>query len=355
MAPSVVPASSPSKKNRRALHRENAGTLVALLVSFVASAFWMQADFMKQKTEQVAPQCAVCHLPVLDQMLNTMDRTYHPACFRCVACSRAMNGVPFLPTDGSVYCKRCWHQAFGQTCIRCNSKILPQGDEDPEYVQVLETSYHVKCYACHECNLPFSETELAYNVGGQLYCLCHAQQLTRRQSRPSSAASSRAAPEASETETRKGQNDGSRLAPPATSNAPVAPPSPPPPPPDEPPPAKPTASGRKQESEGPCGNYELPHRAENEGQLGTYALPASASSSPPATAAPLPPPASPGARRRCSISLDATGYTVIQRSAVVAAEDEDIYALPQTVSTLSLKAKPTVTAERLYALPQDSL
>ncbi|CAD6197760.1 unnamed protein product [Caenorhabditis auriculariae] len=60
-------------------------------------------------------------------VLTALNRSYHPACFQCTACSLCLDGVSFaLDKNGQPFCMPDYHERFAPRCAKCKKPILPE-------------------------------------------------------------------------------------------------------------------------------------------------------------------------------------------------------------------------------------
>lgn len=126
---------------------------------------------------RVAPRCAKCSQAITDEIVRTQDSTYHPECFKCAGCEVALQDKPFIPKDGSPYCRVCWHKEHGVHCAKCDKAIVPEGyTEEARCMKAIDKTFHIACFSCTECDEPFTtgEKKGAYPIEGRLYCYNHA-------------------------------------------------------------------------------------------------------------------------------------------------------------------------------------
>ncbi|KAG7261889.1 hypothetical protein CRUP_006305 [Coryphaenoides rupestris] len=80
-------------------------------------------------------------------VVQAKGRSYHPSCFRCLTCGRALEGVPFtVGHDNQPYCLTDFHRLFAVRCAACQKPICPlQGSKESTRIVFSDRSYHVEC------------------------------------------------------------------------------------------------------------------------------------------------------------------------------------------------------------------
>ncbi|CAF1150711.1 unnamed protein product [Didymodactylos carnosus] len=118
-------------------------------------------------------KCIACSRPITDRILRATGKPYHPHCFRCVACTRSLDGIPFtIDATMQIHCIDCFHRKFAPRCYACNKPILPTpGQEETIRIVALDRSYHVDCYRCESCQIQFATDEGCYPLNDHILCI----------------------------------------------------------------------------------------------------------------------------------------------------------------------------------------
>ncbi|XP_070545363.1 PDZ and LIM domain protein 5-like isoform X12 [Ptychodera flava] len=120
-----------------------------------------------------ASTCNKCQQPIVGDVLNALEKTWHPECFVCCQCQRPFSaigaGSTFHVEDGKPYCTQDWNELFTTKCSGCQFPIEP-GDK---WVEALDTQWHTGCFTCTVCHKNL-EGQSFYAKAGRPYCRAHA-------------------------------------------------------------------------------------------------------------------------------------------------------------------------------------
>ncbi|NXK68508.1 FBLI1 protein, partial [Sylvietta virens] len=125
-------------------------------------------------------KCAKCQGLITEHIVRALGKGYHPSCFSCAACSRAIGTESFaLDGQGDVYCVPDFYRKYAAVCSACKRPIVPREDEDTYKIECLGRSFHESCYRCESCRMPLS-LELTengcYPLDDHLLCKsCHVR------------------------------------------------------------------------------------------------------------------------------------------------------------------------------------
>ncbi|XP_051561209.1 thyroid receptor-interacting protein 6-like isoform X2 [Myxocyprinus asiaticus] len=128
-------------------------------------------------------RCSKCSEPILDRILRSMGKAYHPRCFTCVVCGHCLDGVPFtVDAATQIHCIEDFHRKFAPRCSVCCQPIMPEpGQEETVRIVAMDRSFHVNCYVCEECGLLLSsegEGRGCYPLDGHVLCKsCSARRI----------------------------------------------------------------------------------------------------------------------------------------------------------------------------------
>lgn len=119
------------------------------------------SDMASSSTENAAgsgPPCAACGRSVTGTYTKALGKNFHPHCFCCRMCHRAM-GVgagQFRERGGAPYCNPCYSTHLASRCARCTKPIMDT------VTTAMDKTWHKECLTCTICRLPLTQTFWLY-------------------------------------------------------------------------------------------------------------------------------------------------------------------------------------------------
>ncbi|XP_062516447.1 LIM and senescent cell antigen-like-containing domain protein 1 [Corticium candelabrum] len=113
-----------------------------------------------------APCCGDCGKFIVGRVINAMQQSWHPSCFKCINCHCELASVGYVKNSGKPLCKRCSAELKGagkSICYKCH---FPIHDGGITFHEMKYHPHHFNCFECHE-----TLTTKAREFGGDLYCL----------------------------------------------------------------------------------------------------------------------------------------------------------------------------------------
>ncbi|KAM8796389.1 filamin-binding LIM protein 1 [Eudromia elegans] len=131
--------------------------------------------------EATLERCAKCRVPVAERVVRALGRGYHPGCFVCAACGRALCDESFAAGEGGQpFCVDDFYRRYAATCGACGQPIVPHDGRDTYKIECLGRCFHESCYCCERCRIPLSPEPTedgCYPLGDRLLCkACHVAQ-----------------------------------------------------------------------------------------------------------------------------------------------------------------------------------
>lgn len=125
-------------------------------------------------------KCAKCRGLITERIVRALGKGYHPGCFSCAACGRAIGAESFAVDErDEVYCVADFYRKYAAVCSACEHPIVPGEDKDTYKIECLGRSFHESCYRCESCRTPLSPEPTengCYPLGDHLLCKsCHVR------------------------------------------------------------------------------------------------------------------------------------------------------------------------------------
>lgn len=114
--------------------------------------------------------CHGCRKPISGQYITALDRSWHPACFRCAGCGRAIGDERFFTQNDQPYHANCYHTRFSPRCAGCGQPITGG------YTTALGKTWHPEHFVCARCGRPFPSDGF-HERDGKAYCERDYQEL----------------------------------------------------------------------------------------------------------------------------------------------------------------------------------
>ncbi|CAF2831953.1 unnamed protein product [Rotaria sp. Silwood2] len=121
-----------------------------------------------------APLCAKCDQKILKECIHALEKTWHPECFICTACKKAIGTGSFHVEEGHPYCIEDYQRMFQAKCTGCEFPIEP-GDK---YLEAIGGIYHAECFNCSLCQV---------SLDGQPFVVKNDRPYCRQHGRPTYA------------------------------------------------------------------------------------------------------------------------------------------------------------------------
>jgi len=121
--------------------------------------------------ELFCSRCAHCDEPITGKCITALNRKWHADHFICGQCLGPFPGGSFFEKEGRPYCENCFHNAFSSRCAGCNQSIKG------ECINALGQQWHPEHFVCQYCQKSFGSGSF-YEYGGKPYCETHYHQQT---------------------------------------------------------------------------------------------------------------------------------------------------------------------------------
>ncbi|XP_072295425.1 leupaxin isoform X1 [Eucyclogobius newberryi] len=120
----------------------------------------------KDYHELFSPRCAYCKGPILQNILNALDQTWHPEHFFCSHCGDLFGSEGFLEKEGKPYCCEDFYNLFAPKCSGCGGVVREN------YLTAANGTWHPECFVCADCLIPFSGGHFL-ELEGRFLCPLH--------------------------------------------------------------------------------------------------------------------------------------------------------------------------------------
>ena len=98
----------------------------------------------QDRAGQGKTQCFKCGLDIIGPGVQDGSRCYHPACWTCAACGKAIGSGTFVRSNGNPFHPQCLRKASGK-CGKCGKDIAGK------YFNYNGMKIHKRCFVCDGC------------------------------------------------------------------------------------------------------------------------------------------------------------------------------------------------------------
>eukprot|EP01012_Entosiphon_sulcatum_P015085 TRINITY_DN200_c0_g1_i1.p1 TRINITY_DN200_c0_g1~~TRINITY_DN200_c0_g1_i1.p1 ORF type:complete len:373 (+),score=117.27 TRINITY_DN200_c0_g1_i1:86-1204(+) len=100
------------------------------------------------------PNCAGCNAELGGNHLEALDKFWHPSCFKCSHCEKALGGDSFTVYNDKPYHEACYEIIREHiVCHGCEGEVEP----GKQYITAMEHTWHHPCFTCVFCVKPFDD------------------------------------------------------------------------------------------------------------------------------------------------------------------------------------------------------
>ena len=105
-----------------------AKSLSSIIIDDILNIFIVLAKFYRKDEEYFcencysatkAKICVACEKPILDNIINALNKHWHSSCFVCKSCKESINNQSFTINNENLYHVMCYKEEFFEKCFLC--------------------------------------------------------------------------------------------------------------------------------------------------------------------------------------------------------------------------------------------
>lgn len=116
--------------------------------------------------ELFAPKCHACNKPITGRIINALDHTWHEEHFVCSMCKAKLVGQSFMERDGKPLCQKCYEENIADKCKACGKPVVGK------IIVALEAKWHAECFKCIQCGKQIVDEMFQARDGNPLCAKC---------------------------------------------------------------------------------------------------------------------------------------------------------------------------------------
>lgn len=143
----------------------------------VNGKIFCEEDYLFSGFQQSAKKCVACGHPIMEMILEALNKSYHPGCFRCCVCNKGLDGIPFtVDVENKIYCVDDYNKlqrVFAPKCAKCQLPITTtNGLKETIKVVSMGKDFHLDCFVCENCGIQLNHESRPryFLLNGHLLC-----------------------------------------------------------------------------------------------------------------------------------------------------------------------------------------